>query len=83
MTAPLKSETSEHPRRSLRLLSYDDLRTMKGIKFSRQWIRELIKLGKFPKPINSGAATTDFLESEVDEYLEALIAARDAATTSS
>jgi predicted DNA-binding transcriptional regulator AlpA len=76
MAAP-PSETA--PRKSPRLLSYADLRERKGIKFSRQWLQVLIKAGKFPRPIHSGAATTDFLEEEVDQYIADLVKARDAA----
>jgi predicted DNA-binding transcriptional regulator AlpA len=76
---PSKISETEPPRKSPRLLSYADLRERKGIKFSRQWLRVLIQAGKFPKPIHSGAATTDFLESEVDAYIDGLVKARDEA----
>jgi prophage regulatory protein len=60
----------------LRLLSYDDLRA-KGINWSRQWIRELISRGKFPKPVQIGEATPRFVEEEVDAMIRDLIHARD------
>jgi predicted DNA-binding transcriptional regulator AlpA len=74
MTTPENAVRKSSPR----LLSYADLRERKGIRFSRQWLQVLIKAGKFPKPIHSGSATTDFLESEVDAYIEGLVKARDA-----
>jgi predicted DNA-binding transcriptional regulator AlpA len=59
-----------------RLLSYADLKA-KGINWSRQWIREQIRLGKFPKPIQIGEATPRFVEEEVDAMIRDLINARD------
>jgi predicted DNA-binding transcriptional regulator AlpA len=59
-----------------RLLSYADLKP-KGINWSRQWIRELIKQGKFPKPIQMGEATPRFIEEEIDALIQERINARD------
>jgi predicted DNA-binding transcriptional regulator AlpA len=73
----MSSETTSR-KPSPRLLSYRDLRELKGIKFSRQWLQVLIRAGKFPRPIHSGAATTDFLEEEVDQYIADLVKKRDA-----
>lgn len=59
-----------------RLLSYADLRA-KGITWSRQWIRELIKDDKFPKPVQLGAGTPRFVEEEIDQLIQNLINRRD------
>jgi prophage regulatory protein len=50
----------------------------KGIPFSRQHIHRLIAAGKFPRPVKIGAATNGFVETEIDEWCAAKIAARDA-----
>jgi prophage regulatory protein len=75
MTITVSSKTE---RSRPRLLSYRDLREVKGIKWSRQYIHEQVKLGKFPRPVNLGSATTDFVEHEIDQWLEDRIRARDA-----
>jgi prophage regulatory protein len=62
----------------MRVLSYSDLNA-KGIRFSRQWIHQLVLAGKFPKPIKLGEATTGFVESEVDQWIAERIRERDKA----
>jgi prophage regulatory protein len=64
----------------VRVLSYPELRSVKGIRFSRQWIAKLIQAGKFPAPINLSSATKAFIESEIDEWLRDRAAERDAAS---
>jgi predicted DNA-binding transcriptional regulator AlpA len=64
-------------RKSPRILSYEDLKA-RGIKFSRQWIRELIKDGKFPNSVMLGSGhSVGFIEEEIDAWIEGLIAKRD------
>jgi predicted DNA-binding transcriptional regulator AlpA len=61
-----------------RLLSFKQLRTDKGIPFSKVWIWRLIQAGKFPRPIKFSAGGHNcWFEHEVDEYLENLRRARD------
>ncbi len=62
----------------MQVLSYADLKS-RGIRFSRQWIHQLVLAGKFPKPIKLGKATTGFVAREVDQWIEARIAERDRA----
>jgi prophage regulatory protein len=57
----------------MKVLSYPDLKTEKGIRFSRQWIAKLIKAGQFPAPIKLGAQTTGFIETEIDGWIQARI----------
>jgi predicted DNA-binding transcriptional regulator AlpA len=54
-----------------RFLSYPDLRERKGIRFSRVWIDELIRQGKFPRKIRISANRVGWLEDEVDAFLGA------------
>jgi predicted DNA-binding transcriptional regulator AlpA len=64
-----------------RLLTFSELKTKKGIAFSRQHINELVRRGIFPKSIK-GSATGHinfWLEREIDEYIDRMIAARDTA----
>jgi prophage regulatory protein len=61
------------------VLSYADLKK-RGIKFTKQHISKLVRSRKFPAPIKFGSgqgAGNYWVESEIDEYLESLMAARD------
>lgn len=60
-----------------RLISYDAL-AGKGICYSKPHLWRLEKANKFPKRVPIGAARYAYLESEVDAYVDGLIAARDA-----
>ena len=60
-----------------KFLSTQDL-TDKGITFSRQHRHRLIREGKFPVPVKIGEATNGFIESEIDAWIKAKIAERDA-----
>jgi prophage regulatory protein len=66
----------------MRLLGYRDLKPLKGIPYSDEWIRELIKKGKFPRRIQLGGKRVGFVESEIDEWLKARAAERDEELTS-
>lgn len=61
-----------------RLISYDDL-AGKGIHFSRVHLWRLEKNGKFPKRVPISAGRHGWVESEIDQHIEKLIAARDKA----
>jgi prophage regulatory protein len=47
----------------------------KKASISRSLRHKLIKEGKFPKPISIGARRIAFLESEIDEWISARVAA--------
>jgi prophage regulatory protein len=61
----------------VRLLTVPELKSVKGIPYSRRHLRDLCKAGKFPKPVPISEARIGFVESEVDAWLEAKAAARD------
>jgi prophage regulatory protein len=61
----------------VKLLSTQDL-SNKGINFSRQHRHRLIREGKFPAPVKIGDATNGFIEAEIDAWIEAKIAERNA-----
>jgi prophage regulatory protein len=58
------------------LLDYSDLRTKKGIPFTKQHIWRLVKQGIFPRPLKLGLKINSWDEAEIDEYIEARKAAR-------
>lgn len=55
----------------------------KKASISRSLRHKLIKDGKFPQPISIGARRIAFLESEVDEWIAARVAASRSNTTRS
>ncbi|HCF7932385.1 TPA: AlpA family transcriptional regulator [Klebsiella michiganensis] len=42
--------------------------------FGKTWIYELIKAGRFPKQVKISERSIDFIESEIDEWIEKMIA---------
>jgi prophage regulatory protein len=69
-------------RRELHLLSFPELRSKKGICYSREHVRRLVHARRFPRPIKLGDARNGrvaWSEQEVDDWLAARFAERDAA----
>jgi prophage regulatory protein len=60
-----------------RLITHQDL-AAKGIRYSKPQLWRLEKQNKFPKRVPIGAARYAYVESEIDEYVDRMIAARDA-----
>jgi prophage regulatory protein len=60
-----------------RFLSFDDLKT-KGIRWTRMHLDRLEREGRFPKRIHLSKRSVAWVESEVDDFLEARLAERDA-----
>ena len=63
----------------MRLLSMDELKPAKGITYSRPHLFRLIKAGKFPTPLKLGENRNAWVEAEIDAWIEARLAERDAA----
>jgi predicted DNA-binding transcriptional regulator AlpA len=62
----------------MKVLTRSDLRTKKGIPWSRQHIGRKVKAGTFPPPFNApGSSLNLWLESAIDSYLQACAAGRD------
>jgi len=61
----------------MRLLSLGQLGE-KGVSYSRAHIDRLVKAGKFPRPIKLGDNRNAWIEAEIDAWIEARIADRDA-----
>jgi predicted DNA-binding transcriptional regulator AlpA len=51
-----------------RLLAYEDLQS-KGIRYSRNWLREMAKNGQFPKPVMLSARRAAWYERAIDAWL--------------
>jgi predicted DNA-binding transcriptional regulator AlpA len=64
-----------------RLLSFSELRSRKGIGFSRQHLGDLMRRGIFPKSVKTpgGGHINFWVESEIDAYIDRLIKTRDSA----
>ena len=62
----------------MRMLSFEELLPVKGIRYSRSHTYRLIKAGQFPQPVRLGGNCVGFLESEIDGWLTSKIAERDA-----
>jgi predicted DNA-binding transcriptional regulator AlpA len=63
----------------MKLLSFNELKTEKGVRYSRRRLNQLTALGTFPKPIKLNPGPQGhiaWIESEVDAHLERLAAAR-------
>jgi prophage regulatory protein len=64
---------------SKRVLSFSDLVGQKGIRYSRVHLYRLVHGRKFPAPLRLSANRVAWLEDEVDAWLAARAAERDAA----
>jgi prophage regulatory protein len=63
----------------MRILSFEELRSEKGIPYSKVHIWRLERDGKFPKRVPLGASRHGWSDSEVDEWIAARMAQRDSA----
>jgi prophage regulatory protein len=63
----------------MRLISYYELRPLKGIIYTRPGISKLIRAGKFPKPIQISPKRIAWLEEEIDAHIAGLVKQREAA----
>jgi prophage regulatory protein len=62
----------------MKLLSMDELRSVKGISFSRPHLFRLIKAGQFPTPLKIGENRNAWTEEEIDAWVEKRVTERDA-----
>jgi prophage regulatory protein len=60
-----------------RALLYNQLKAEKGIPWSRQYVRRLERVGRFPHHIHIGPNTIAWLEDELDAYLAERAGERD------
>lgn len=60
----------------MRILSYDELKPLKGIPYSKPHLWRLEREGKFPKHVPLGESRHGWLKSEIDDWLLERMAAR-------
>lgn len=64
----------------MRLLSFPELKSEKGIKYSRSHIFRLVKAKKFPAPVKPSGTpygVNAWVDNEIDAHLEARAAERE------
>jgi predicted DNA-binding transcriptional regulator AlpA len=62
-----------------RMLSFPELKSVKGIPFTMQWVCRLVRDGLFPAPLKLGAGPTGtnlWIEAEIDAWIETKSAER-------
>jgi len=63
----------------MRLLSYDELRPLKGIPYSKVHLWRLEGEQRFPKRVPLGKSRHGWIEAEIDEWLSQRAASRNEA----
>jgi prophage regulatory protein len=61
----------------LKIITFDQLGSIKGIFYSRDHLRRKVKADEFPKPITVSDRRIAWIEAEVDAWLAARVAQRD------
>jgi prophage regulatory protein len=67
---------ADEPRLPRRLLVFPELKSTRNIPYTRRHIDRLERDGKFPKRVPIGERRVGWVESEIDEYVENMIASR-------
>jgi prophage regulatory protein len=62
----------------MKILAYDDLKAQKGVPYSKVQIWRLEKQSKFPKRVPLGPGRHGWLDSEIDDWILARAAERNA-----
>ena len=62
----------------MKMLMFPDLQNLKGISFCRVHLDRLEKAGTFPKRVHLGPNRVGWVEAEIDRWLAARVAERDA-----
>ena len=60
----------------MRILSFDDLRSEKGIPYSKVHLWRLERDGKFPKRVPLSESRHGWAESEIDDWIAERMASR-------
>ena len=60
----------------MKLLSYHELRPLKGIPYSKVHIWRLEREGKFPKRVPLGESRHGWVDTEIDEWITKRMASR-------
>jgi prophage regulatory protein len=62
----------------VKFLTFAQLKTEKGVPYTRRHLRDLVRDGKFPKPVELSEARIAWIEDEVDAWQATKAAQRDA-----
>jgi prophage regulatory protein len=62
----------------LKFITYAELKPVKGIGYTRRHLRDLVRDGKFPKPVQLSEARIAWVEKEIDQWQAEKAAQRDA-----
>jgi predicted DNA-binding transcriptional regulator AlpA len=57
-------------KKPVKLLSFPELKLLKGIPFTRRYLRTLEAKGKFPRRRRIGGRTVVWVETEIDSAVE-------------
>jgi prophage regulatory protein len=70
---PMKTLDDHLPerRQQLRMLDFVELKPLKGVGYSRDHLRRLVRNGTFPPPIQLSDSRIAWLESEIDAWIMA------------
>jgi prophage regulatory protein len=60
----------------LKFITYAQLKPVKGIGYTRRHLRDLVRDGKFPKPVELSEARIAWVEEEIDQWQAAKAAQR-------
>ena len=66
--APLRAQC-EMGLVAMRILTFDELKSEKGVVWTRDHLRRLCRAGQFPAPLALSSARIGWLEAEVDEWI--------------
>lgn len=62
----------------MKLITFDQLGPLKGIRYSRDHLRRKCKAGEFPKPVQVSDSRIAWVDQEIDEFIAERLAERDA-----
>jgi predicted DNA-binding transcriptional regulator AlpA len=60
----------------VKFLTFDELKSVKGIPYTRRHIRNLTITGEFPEPVTLGEGRIAWVEAEIDDWQEKKASAR-------
>ena len=61
----------------MRFLSFSQLKGEKGIPYTRRHLRDLVRDGKFPRPVELSEARIAWIEGEIDQWQADKVSLRD------
>lgn len=62
----------------MKLLTFDELKSLKGIRYTRRHLTRKCDAGEFPRPLRLSPKRIAWPEDEIDAWLAARLAERDA-----